>query len=282
MAMYILVSVYQHKTIAEIADMMQANLLTLDDINTYQSWVCREDHFELDEHNAAAEELERRWNANNSDPACDKLCRIPAYIHEDATRSLWSAENAFDIDTALTDGATFKKNIFMMRNLFFHIAIITGTPQILKQENVTLSEDAGRRKGISAKVVPKKKRITLIPKVVCPGNARKYDLRVAGRRNALGSILSRRRCEWLSGAAASFAVIFRHNTHTGPNYRMPLLESTHDPQCKAGCLEKHTNKRMTVAAQRAQRSMTGYYTGYIQKRQPVGKFELKQAALNLQ
>ena len=88
-----LVSVYQYKTIAEIADMMQANLLTLDDINTYQSWVCREDHFDLDEHNAALEELERRWNANNSDPACDKLCRIPAYIHEDSTRSLWLAES---------------------------------------------------------------------------------------------------------------------------------------------------------------------------------------------
>ena len=37
------VSVYQYKTIAEIADMMQANLLTLDDITTYHSWVCRED-----------------------------------------------------------------------------------------------------------------------------------------------------------------------------------------------------------------------------------------------
>ena len=38
-----LVTVYQDKTIAEIADMMQANLLTLDDVTTYQSWVCRED-----------------------------------------------------------------------------------------------------------------------------------------------------------------------------------------------------------------------------------------------
>ena len=71
-----------------------------------------EDHFDLDEYNAALEDLERRWNANNSDPACDKLCRIPAYIHQDSTRSLWSTENAFDIDTALTDGATFKKNFF--------------------------------------------------------------------------------------------------------------------------------------------------------------------------
>ena len=38
-----LVSVYQCKTIAEIADIMQASLLTLDDITTHRSWVCRED-----------------------------------------------------------------------------------------------------------------------------------------------------------------------------------------------------------------------------------------------
>ena len=38
---------------------------------------------------------------------------------------------------------------------------------------------------------------------------------------------------------------------------------------------------MTAASQRAQRNTTGYYTGYIQKRQSVGKFELKQATINL-
>ena len=38
-----LVSAYQYKTLEEIADMMQANLLTLDDITTYQGCVCRED-----------------------------------------------------------------------------------------------------------------------------------------------------------------------------------------------------------------------------------------------
>ena len=41
-------------------------------------------------------------------------------------------------------------------------------------------------------------------------------------------------------------------------------------------------RRITLGAKRAARSATGYYTGYIQKRQPVGKFELKQAALNMQ
>ena len=236
----------------------------------------------MDEHNAALEDLERRWNANNSDPACDKLCRIPAYIHQDSTRSLWSTENSFDIDTALNDGATFKDKYFQDAQFVFSHCHHHWHPKDPKTGERHPIRGCRTKKGNLCKGrFPHKKRITLIPKVVCPGNARKYDLRVAGRRNALGSILSRRRCGWLSGTAASFAVIFRHNTHTGPNYRVPLLQNTHDPQCKAGCLEKHTNKRMTIAAQRAQRNTTGYYSGYIQKRQPVGKFELRQAALNL-
>ena len=78
-----------------------------------------------------------------------------------------------------------------------------------------------------------------------------------------------------------FLSLFRHNTHTGPNYRVPLLASTHDPDCKAECLEKNTLSKMAACAQRAMRNTTGYYTGYICKKQPIGKFELKQAALNL-
>ena len=78
-----------------------------------------------------------------------------------------------------------------------------------------------------------------------------------------------------------FPLLFRHNTHTGPNYRVPLLAKTHDTDCQAGCLEKNTLSKMIACAQRAMRNTTGYYSGYICRKQPIGKFELKQAALNL-
>ena len=77
------------------------------------------------------------------------------------------------------------------------------------------------------------------------------------------------------------AAFLRHNTHTGPNYRVPLLQETHDLECNHDCLSKHSLFTMVRAAQRTQRSTTGYYTGYIQKRQPVEKFELSQASQNL-
>ena len=78
-----------------------------------------------------------------------------------------------------------------------------------------------------------------------------------------------------------FPSLFRHNTHTRPNYRVPLLAKTHDPDCQAECLEKNTLSKMIACAQRAMRNTTRYYSGYICKRQPIGTFELKQAALNL-
>ena len=90
-----------------------------------------------------------------------------------------------------------------------------------------------------------------------------------------------RREEWISGSAPGFAVFFRHNTYTGPNYRVPILPETHDPECTADCITGQSLASMIAASQRAQRNTTGYYTGYIQKRQPVGKFELRQATQNL-
>ena len=46
-------------------------------------------------------------------------------------------------------------------------------------------------------------------------------------------------------------------------------------------MQKNTFSKMIACAQRAMRNTTGYYSGYICKKQPIGKFELKQAALNL-
>ena len=40
--------VYKHKTMTEIAEMMESNLLTFEALAKYQSWMHREDHFNHD------------------------------------------------------------------------------------------------------------------------------------------------------------------------------------------------------------------------------------------
>ena len=66
------------------------------------------------------------------------------------------------------------------------------------------------------------------PYPVCRGIAKMQGLRVAGRRNALGKIIGRRRCMWQSGTTPAFAVLFRSNSHTAPNYRLPLIPEVHN------------------------------------------------------
>ena len=57
---------------------------------------------------------------------------------------------------------------------------------------------------------------------------------------------------------------------------MPLMPATHE--CELGCLERGiTVKRLCIIAMKAMKQMTGYFSGYISKRQPVGRFQLRTA-----
>ena len=68
-------------------------------------------------------------------------------------------------------------------------------------------------------------------RVICRGNARRFRLSTAGRRNALGTVLNLRQSEWLSGTVRAFAVMLLGNSHTGVNFCVPLCDASHDPTC---------------------------------------------------
>ena len=126
----------------------------------------------------------------------------------------------------------------------------------------------------------KTKQCTLQTKIVCPGVAHEHGLRISGHRNALCTIHSRRRSPWLSGTMPLFAFVFRSNTHTCPNFRVPLTEKTHD--CPKNCLSiAGSIRRLQRVAQKAAKQMVGYFCGYISKRQPIGRYELKLSSQNL-
>ena len=71
----------------------------------------------------------------------------------------------------------------------------------------------------------------------------------------------------------------KSNTNVQCNYRVPLLEASHDRDCTSKkCLSTNMRRRLCVLAQRAMKQMTGYFGGYISKEQKIGQFELKQSA----
>ena len=276
-----LATVYQYKTLWDIAQLIQKNILKLEDFTDFQDWICHEDPFNLEDHNKSLDDLEQKWCNNNSDASCNRLCNLPSYLRE-SNISMWLGEAPCTIPEAITEGLVFRQKYFADAQYVFSHCHHHWHPRDAKTKERHPIRGCRAKTGKLCKAgFPQTKRLSVKPKVICPDNARKHDVRVAGRRNALGAILSKRRCEWMSGTAPGFAVFFRHNTHTGPNYRVPLLRETHDPECTAKCITEHSLERMMAAAQRAQRNTTGYYTGYIQKRQPVGKFELRQATQNL-
>lgn len=140
-----------------------------------------------------------------------------------------------------------------------------------------------KSKGLCKHDFPMEKRLTKRLRIICQGNAKRFGLRIKGKRNQLGMTLGKRTDVWQSGTAMVFAVFCRSNTHTAPNYRMPPLDAVHDDEfCKKSCFSKPGQKKITCKlAQRAQREATGYFCGYSFKRQAVGKFVLRATAESL-
>ncbi len=116
----------------------------------------------------------------------------------------------------------------------------------------------------------------LRPRVVCFGNAGELDLRCSGRRNAIGTVVGKRQCEWFSQTSAVVAEVFRSSTHVHVPHRIPLAPATHGSECKiAKFLDRITVRDVTLVCQRAMKQIAGYFGGYISKKQKVGQFELK-------
>ena len=91
-------------------------------------------------------------------------------------------------------------------------------------------------------------------------------------------MLNPRDTPWLSLHA--FSLMLLGNSHTGVNF-LPLLPETHNPACDRNCLRHGALQRLQRLMQHAARKATQYFTGYLQKPQPIGKKELQQAAKHL-
>ena len=129
---------------------------------------------------------------------------------------------------------------------------------------------------------PIDKQLTEKRRVICRGNARRFGLRIKGKRNYLGQTLGKRTGVWQSGTPMALAVLARSNSHTAPNFRLPPLACVHDEECTKECFSRpKETKVICKLAQRAQREATGYYCGYTFKRQACGKFVLKATAESL-
>ena len=209
----------------------------------------------------------------------DKLCLWPAFVATDTTPSPWLPQVA--TENLQTEAIRYRQ--------LYQTAVQV---KLSHQQHHMHTWDAKHKCHVPLPACQKKdapnkckhgfpKSICDVARVVCRGNARKFRQSTAGRRNALGCVLNPRDNQWLSGTMHAFTLMFMGNSHTGINFRVPLLPETHDPACDRNCLDTNTLQRLQRLMQHAAKKATQYFTGYLQKPQPLGRKELQQAAKHL-
>jgi len=233
--------------------------------------------------------METGWQSRWSGREHDAMSQTPTYLAKDEVKTLWekakkdteSSQDRPAYTAAFDEGAQYQKTYFADLQFVFS-RVQHHFHKKTKKGYVPLPRACtSKGKGDKCKHdFPKLKQLTQAARVICRGNARVFGLRVKGRRNALGLTLSRRSCEWQSGTCPAFAAIFRSNSHTSPNYRLPPCPEYHDDEhCDKNCGQSDGSIRIiSRLAQRAQRASTHYYCGYAFKRQPGGNYELKAIA----
>ena len=296
------VCIYQYGTLEEIASKIQTDgfgHLSVDNFHAYNDWLHRTDVLDQAVYDEFRGKVEAAFDTRFAGSSHDPLCVTPAFVYEDAmaggAQTHGEGHETWTTDVqSLIDGLEYRR-LYLRHAQFVFSRVQHHVHQCTKKGYVPLHNCArkgrkGRKAGAGDTCKADFPMANLRSKksvLVCRGVAKKLKLKTSGRRNALGKIIGRRTCEWQSGTTPSFAVLFGSNSHTAPNYRLPVMQQTHDDErceslaCKAWMAEKGSTKKIAKLAQRAQREATGYYCGYNFKRQPVGTKYLHSMAQTL-
>ena len=113
--------------------------------------------------------------------------------------------------------------------------------------------------------------------VVCTGVGEALGLRTSGKKSALGAVSGPRNNEWLNSTHRGLAYSLGDNSDTLLAYRLPIIHETHSKlcTCEEACLCAEEELKGLLAVLRSQRDTAGYMTGYMTKRTPIARNEIK-------
>ena len=300
------------KPLTVLADKLQQEVQEVANVHQFHEWLHSETHPLPEAHAAAVQtQLEDAWRQKFSTANYDSLSQWPRFVVEDTTKSPWLPTPPVSARSAALAEAnpTGEKQTHPplspeiphicdekshMQDAAAYIAAYKAAlqPRFSCQQHHMHVWDPKQKAyqplaGCCKKDRPNRckhgfpKKLNPVARVICRGNARRYGLSTKGRKNALGNVLGVRHEPWLSGTARAFTLMMLGNTNTSGNFRVPLTTATHDPTCRRNCLEKNTLQKLQHAMATAARKATKYFTGYMQKPQPLGRKELQQAAKQL-
>ena len=294
----------------EIADKLESKLIHAQELKDFLSNICCEQYSNLSAHVANLPYLEKEWPTYAEDTESPhnggdfRLGRLPSFLYKDLdtldnaiTDGMCIAQGGKDDDNAqggkydTRSNAKVDNDSSRIRSATYQ-SMFTGAFQFFQErcQYHIHKEIHGKRVvpvTCRSKTNPKEckhgfpcsnRLNTLEPLLICQGLAKRFKLRCSGARNWLGQILGLRNDEWVNGTMPAICVAFAgSNSDVKPNDRLPILAHTHEQTCgKKTCVKKHSIKRTARLAQRAQSVSNGYFGGYIGKRQPAGKLEVKK------
>ena len=292
------VCVYQYGTLEDVADKIKEGFLDVKSCYAFNENLHRSDVLDGEVYEDFLPRVDGEFEQRYANQEHDAMCTTPEYIVDDSQH-----RNATHVSTAKADltaveaeGASYRRAYFRDAQYIFS-RVQHHVHKKTKDGYVPLKYCAKKVHGKQARSAkpcatckqdfPMSRLCIDAPVLVCRGIAKRLGLKITGRRNSLGKIIGRRTGEWQSGTTAAFAVLFRSNTHTAPNYRVPILPMTHNDdacpsrKCKESVAVANLIRILSKLAQRAQREATGYYCGYTFKAQPIGAKYLKAAGESL-
>ena len=288
----VLANVFQHSTLLEIAAMLEHNksltqpMDIVERVKAFCNHVQRESHIDEERHAADATKLEKGFHHANDerlDSANIFLSLRPKTLF--SNRTLCCAWNNASEAEVMADAATFNRKFHAHVQFIFSRVQHHWHAKNEKGERIPLPYCRNRyakgKQNVCCKqsyprhVVSKHRQKT---RLVCRGVAAELRLKVSGRRNMLGSIASIRNDAWFASTAAILACVTQSNTNIQCPYRLPINSNTHDSDCQvAGCFREADVKHLYRLTQRLMKQISGYFGGYISKKQKTGQYELKKS-----
>ena len=263
-----LVNLYQHETLATIAQAIEKKWQDPLSVVRFSQWLHAEEPPDAQQCEQERAVVEQAWWRRFDDGKHESLCVLPKRVVGSRARNSWTSPELTEADAAREAGMYRRQYDVDAQFVFSRV-----------QEHFHQRAKEGFkpfRTCLSKKCITKCKhgfpiRIQERWCIVCPGNHRRLKVRISGRRNSIGCILGKRSTEYQSATMRAFAVAVGSNTHTAPNYRLPQCGEAHDPACKdEGCIAamsttSSSSQRLALlrrckAMQRASREMAGYFS----------------------
>ena len=271
-------SMYQQKTLIEIAQMIRDNTDLVTDTHAFSEHVCQESYHKPSRISESKGTRLKRRALNTLHDDC--LFQHKSLPDNNATCDVQaSAQSPAVVAGGVEWAAAYKcdvQQVGMRVNHHIHrVSDVTkerepmpycrckGKPHECSKgypkTKIDLDADLGGDKGA----------------VVCKGLASRFNLKSTGSRSMLGTIKTQRNNEWLNGTHPALLHKLRCNSDVQVTYRMPLIKETHCSTCKdvRDCLSMTFTEQMRIQ-QQSQRNQIGYITDYISKKQPLAIKEI--------